>query len=267
MIGCSPTIETLGDLPFQPGSPGGEMKCPVCGQWTPDAWTPWYGTASGGGIIASMTVAPPIGVASEVSMDSMYCANDECKQLVIRAHENYNLPSHAVTDPEMLTRTWFVRPRAATRLIDPLVPEPFRTDYLEAAAILDPSPRMSAVLSRRVLGDLLERFAGQTQFSLAVRIDKFIADSGHPSYVRENLHHFREIADFGAHTQKDAQADIIDVSREEAEWTLDILDSLFDYFVLAPERNRKIREGMDQKIADARRKPILPAPEDDGSSS
>jgi len=87
---------------------------------------------------------------------------------------------------------------------------------------------MSAVLSRRVLADLLEKYAKQTQFSLTARIDKFTADTTHPRQLRENLHHFREIADFGAHTQKDDQAAVIDVGREEAEWTLDLLDRLFD---------------------------------------
>jgi hypothetical protein len=155
---------------------------------------------------------------------------------------------------------WFARPRGVTRLLDPLVPDPFRTDYVEAASILDLSPRMSAVLSRRILGDLLEKYAGQTQFSLASRIDKFIADPAQPGYIKENLHHFREIADFGAHTQKDEQQEIIDVNRDEAEWTLDILDSLFDHFIVAPERNRAIREAMDKKIKAAGRKQIEPVP-------
>jgi hypothetical protein len=133
---------------------------------------------------------------------------------------------------------------------------------LEAAAILDLSPRMSAVLSRRILGDLLERYAGQSRFFLTDRIDKFIADTTHPSYLRENLHHFREIADFGAHTQKNDQAEIINVDRAEAAWTLDILDSLFDYFIVAPERNRTLREAMDKKIEDAGRKPLTAPPPD-----
>jgi hypothetical protein len=132
----------------------------------------------------------------------MYCANDECKQLVIRVHEDFLVRGVSVEFDEMRTQTWFARPRFALRSIDPLVPEPFRTDYREAAAILDPSPRMSAVLSRRLLADLLKTYAGLDDFGLNARIEKFRRDSKHPSGLREGMQHFREIGDFGAHTQK-----------------------------------------------------------------
>lgn len=64
----------------------------------------------------------------------------------------------------------------------------------------------------------------------------------------------REIANFGAHTQADDQAEIIDVSVEEAEWTLEIVERLFDYFIVTPEKNKETRETFDQKLkADVRR--------------
>lgn len=157
------------------------MKCPVCEQNTPDSWRPWLVTAAGGGTRNDLRVEPPIGAKSTVSLDYMYCANDECRQLVIRVHENVHLPLRAVEDPEMLTRTWFARPRTTTRSVDPLVPEPYRTDYLEAAAILDLSPRMSAVMSRRILADLLAKYANHDECGLKDRIDKFAADKTHPS--------------------------------------------------------------------------------------
>jgi len=237
------------------------MQCPVCTQFTPDSWTSLMRIMRIG-YQESLPVEPPEGmvgaVGSSVSLDFMWCANPECKQLVVRVHESLNLPPHAVADPEMLTRTWIARPRSATRPIDPLVPEPFRTDYLEAASILDASPRMSAVLSRRVLADVLEKYASLNQFSLNERVEKFSKDTRHPSELRENLHHLREIADFGAHTQKDDQAKIINVDRDEAEWTLKLLDRLFDHFIVAPEKDRKMRASMDAKLKAAGRKPIKP---------
>ena len=221
------------------------MKCPYCSQHTPDAW----------GLVGAV---PGAGKDfTSLTGEWMRCANPECSQAVIRMNELHMKPSE--TEPlnfESETHTWFARPRSGSRPVDPLVKDPYRRDYLEAASILDLSPRMSAVLSRPILGDLLEEFAGQTQFSLTSRIDKFIDEPQHPGYIRENLHHFREVADFGAHSQKDGQAQIIDISREEAEWTLDILDSLFEYFIIAPDRSRKIREAMDKKIDAAGRKPI-----------
>jgi hypothetical protein len=245
--------------PYIPGSLGGQMQCPTCRHHTPDSWSALVHHLFGEHVRKTLDIdAKPPRISSKVSLDYMYCANPECKELVVRLHETLKLPTHAVADPEMLTRSWFIYPRNARRPIDPLVPDPFKQDYAEATAILDSSPRMSAVLSRRILADLLETYANHSQFKLSERIDKFTADKSHPSGLRENLHHFREIADFGAHTQKNDQAEIIEVSKEEAEWTLDLLDRLFDHFIVAPEKDRLMRESMDSKLQAAGRKEIDP---------
>jgi Domain of unknown function (DUF4145) len=262
MIGVvNPTITALlGDLPFQPPDPLEDNEVPCVP--TEHSWEPLWVSLVGGQSHA-MKVQPPAPlVASTVSLDYMYCANAECNQLVIRVHENLDFPLHAVSDPSMLTETWLARPRTTARSLDLGVPEPFRSDYREAAAILDSSPRMSAVLSRRILADLMETYGHHSQFKLSERIDKFIADKANPSGLRDNLHHFREIADFGAHTQKDDQTEIINVGREEAEWTLDLLDRLFDHFIVTPERDRRMRATMDERIKQAGRKPIPPLLED-----
>jgi hypothetical protein len=116
---------------------------------------------------------------------------------------------------------------------------------------------MSAVLSRKILGDLLEKYANRKEYNLASRIDKFIEDKSHPSHVRENLHHLREIADFAAHSHTDQQeGTTIDVDHDEAEWTLDIIDSLFDYFIVRPEKDRRRREAFEAKMQKAGRKPL-----------
>jgi hypothetical protein len=188
----------------------------------------------------------------------MYCANEDCRQLLVTVAQRSVAPGIAALSVQ--DELWIAWPRfgEGKRHIAPEVGDPLRADYEQAAAILEISPRMSAVMSRRILADLLERCAGLSGFSLAKRIDGFTNDKSHPSGLRDNLHHFREIADFGAHTQTDDQAQIIDVGRDEAEWTLDLLDRLFDYFIVAPERDRKMREAMDKRIKDAGRKEINP---------
>jgi hypothetical protein len=54
----------------------------------------------------------------------------------------------------------------------------------------------------------------------------------------------------------DEDSAIINVTREEAEWTLKIVADLFDYFVVAPEKDKRLRAAVDKKIKDAGRKPI-----------
>ena len=214
----------------------GSVKCPLCTQHTPDAWL-HVGWVAGSGVDFT-----------NLHVEWMRCANPDCKQALIRMSESHARTenNHSVEE----TVTWLARPRASTRPLDPLVKEPFRTDYLEAAAIVDLSPRMSAALSRRILGELLAKYAGQDEpLPLKTRIDRFVEETCHPDYLRDSLQRLREVADLGT------DAAISDVDRNEAEWTLDVLDSLFDYFIVARERNRKIREAMERKIDGAPRKP------------
>jgi hypothetical protein len=66
----------------------------------------------------------------------------------------------------------------------------------------------------------------------------------------------REIADFSAHTQTDQDDEIINVTLEEAQWTLKIVADLFDYFIVAPKKDEELRTAFDKKIEAAGRKRI-----------
>jgi hypothetical protein len=205
-------------------------------------------------------------VRDEVTVDWMRCGNEECQQLVVQVHEHTQHFVHNL--PIQHTDAWIARPRFGNsqRPIDALVPEP---DYAEASAILETSHRMSAVLARRILGDLLEKYAGKQSNSLARQIDDFTSEPGHPSGLTSNLHHFREVDDFAAHIQEDESGDeqreVIDVSREEAEWTLDLVDRCFDYFIVQPAKDEAIKASMDKKIARAGRKPLREGQDEDAT--
>ncbi len=258
MIGLDPILYALGDDPFQPLSPGGEMKCPTCGENTPESWS----RLSPSGVSAQYFKGAQAH-NQHVHLDWMLCANPECKELVIRVHES---ELSRISDSSMPPPTsWLARPRTGGRVVDVAVPDPYRVDYLEAAAILDISSRMSAVLSRRILADILEKYAKLTDFSLKARIDAFVADKNHPRDLRQNLGHFIEIGNFGAHTQTNDQGEIVNVDQEEAAWMLDLVERLFDYFIVSPEKDRKIREAFDEKLNATKRKPIDTPPEEESS--
>lgn len=186
----------------------------------------------------------------------------ECNHVLVRFSQTRRQPVRGQPPREgtdLGTETWLVIPRRSTRPVpkevDEAIPEQAEY-YRQASAILDESPIASAVLSRRVLADLLKKYAGRDEYNLEKQVDKFIEDTSAPPNLRENLHHFREVANFAAHTQEDDQANIVDVDRDEAEWTLDMLDRLFDYFIVTPARDAAIRAKMDKKIGKAGRKPI-----------
>lgn len=191
----------------------------------------------------------------------LQCQNTECQEIVIRI----------IRTESGKAEEWIALPkRPNLPTLNHLISDPFRQDYLEAWTILEDSPRMSGVLSRRLLADLLEKYANLKQFSLASRVEEFIKDTRHPLWLRENLHYLREVGDFGAHTQQDktaasqpgpqppAEPTIINVDKAEAEWTLNIIADLFEYFIVAPQKDKEMHSAIDKKLADASRRAITP---------
>lgn len=130
------------------------------------------------------------------------------------------------------------------------VPTPIAQDYAEAALVLAISPKASAALSRRCLQSIL-REAGQTKAKdLADQIREVLPHL--PARIAENLDAVRVIGNFAAHPLKShATGTILDVEVGEAEWNLDMIDTLFDYYYVRPEVERKKREALNQKLKEA----------------
>lgn len=233
------------------------MRCPVCGVHSPPAWS-LYQTHVDGGWIGSLRAAEE--ARREVTADWMRCANEDCQQLIVRVHEHWQQFHNNV--PFQHTDTWIARPRfgEAIRPIDALVGEPFRKDYAEASAILDLSHRMSAVLARKIVSDLLRKYAGREEKRLTAQIDTYVAEPGHPSAITSGLHHVREAADMSAHTMEEPDTSeepvVVEIDREEAEWTLDFVDRLFDHFIVQPAKDDAIKARIEEKGARAGRRPL-----------
>ncbi len=113
------------------------------------------------------------------------------------------------------------------------VPEAIRSDYDEAAAVLPVSAKASAALSRRCLQHVLRDAGGVTASTLFKEIQEVLDAGRLPSELADNLDYVRVVGNFSAHPEKD-QMGIVDVETGEAEWTLDVLDGLFDHFYVKP---------------------------------
>ena len=208
------------------------------------------------------TLGRKVGI--NFSVQWMRCPNLECQQLLLRARRNLYSPfasGRSVVSGDVdyiLTEEVIVFPRKPIpRPIDPLVPAIYSKPFHEACLILDDSPGMSAVLSRKILADLLENLGGYTAYTINEQIKGFIDDPKHPSSLKENLHYLREMADFAAHTKKDlATGEILNTSREEADWTLTVVESLFDYWIVGPERDKARRTEMAAKMDKAGQNPF-----------
>jgi len=151
-----------------------------------------------------------------------------------------------------------VLPKASSRPSPPQeVPAVIAEDFIEAARILADSPKASAALSRRCLQHILRSCAKVNPQNLAKEIDDVIASGKLPSHLSEAIDAIRNIGNFAAHPTKSTASDsIIPVEPGEAEWTLDVLEGLFDFYFVQPEILRRRRAALDLKLADANRPPM-----------
>jgi hypothetical protein len=148
-----------------------------------------------------------------------------------------------------------VWPLQYTRPIPADVPQHIAKDYDEAAAVLNISPKASAALSRRCLQAILREAGGANQKNLVDQIEH--ASKNLPGYIIENIDAIRNIGNFAAHPTKDsASGEIVDVESGEAEWNLDVLDMLFDFYYVQPSLAHKRREALNAKLQNAGKQPM-----------
>lgn len=212
------------------------MKCPHCqvefhGRWVTARWP-------------NAPALPSPGERSNVIAQNTLCPR--CRKRVIRIRAGRGGGK---------VEEYVAYPRNATGRTAPAeVPEPLRSDYAEAVAILDRSPQASAALARRIVQQVLTGQGGYEQRTLARQIGAFVGDERTPSELSRNLHYLREIGNFAAHPiESERTGEIMPVEPDEAEWALEVVDRLFDYYFVAPGKDEARRREFDGRAADAGR--------------
>lgn len=185
------------------------------------------------------------------------CRCSACQKLVIRllSASNYNR-AHEQPIHELTSR--LVRPKVPARgQIGSDVPEGYTEDYNEACSVLADSAKASAALSRRCLQLLLRDQAKVKHQDLSKEIQELLDRATLPSHIAEDLDAVRNIGNFAAHPIKSqSTGEIVPVEPGEAEWNLSVLESLFDFYFVAPARSKARKGALNKKLADAG-KPLL----------
>ena len=128
-------------------------------------------------------------------------------------------------------------------------------DYNEACLVLDLSPKASAALSRRCLQHVLREKGSVTSGNLASEIDQVLPSL--PSHLADYLDAIRNVGNFAAHPSKSTSTgEIVDVESGEAEWCLDVLEELFDFYYVQPKRSADKRKALDAKLASMGKRPM-----------
>jgi len=149
-----------------------------------------------------------------------------------------------------------VRPKGSTRApAPPQVPREFAEDYTEACTVLPDSPKASAALSRRCLQHLLREIAKVKPGNLAHEIQQVIDSAKLPSHLTDSIDAIRNIGNFATHPIKSEKSrEIVPVEPGEAEWNLDVLESLFDFYFVQPAMLERKRQALDKKLEEAGKK-------------
>ena len=137
------------------------------------------------------------------------------------------------------------------------VPSDYARDFEEAYSVINLSPKASAALSRRLLQKLLRDRAGIKQGDLSKEIQEVIDSNQLPQHLSSAVDAIRNIGNFSAHpTKSQITGQIVDVEDEEAQWTLDVLEQLFDFYFVQPAETARKTAALNKKLADHGKPPM-----------
>ena len=143
-----------------------------------------------------------------------------------------------------------VWPLSALRLVPPEVPTHIKEDYLESANVLSTSAKASAALSRRCLQMVLMDAGGAKKKDLWDQIDEVLPHL--PSHLAQIVDAIRAVGNFAAHpTKSKSSREIVEVEPGEAEFNLDVLDGLLDFYYVQPERTKQRKAAINKKLSEA----------------
>ncbi|MFW9731209.1 DUF4145 domain-containing protein [Vibrio parahaemolyticus] len=137
------------------------------------------------------------------------------------------------------------------------VPPKYRDDFIESSLVLGVSPKASAALSRRCLQAILRDNANIKKGSLEKEIQQVIDSNQLPSYIAQAIDAIRNIGNFAAHPLKcSSTGEIVEVEVGEAEWNLEVLESLFDFYFVQPALLKEKQEELNKKLASLGKPPM-----------
>jgi len=194
------------------------------------------------------------------SLFTMNCPNPNCGRMIIdlaMGEPRRNNVGQFVSLSKIASRQT-VRPFSSSR---PPVPQEvdaaFATDYNEACLILSLSPKASAALSRRCLQSILREKAGVKKGDLAGEIQQVLDNHSLPAHLSESIDAIRNIGNFAAHPLKSTSTgEIVAVEVGEAEWLLDVIEALFDFYFVQPAILKTKRDALNKKLGDIGKPPM-----------
>jgi hypothetical protein len=195
------------------------------------------------------------------SISKMKCPNPKCTKLIFElacGEEPREVYQQGIIGVKKINYKITVNPLTSSRPPVPSeVEEIFASDYKEACLILTFSPKASAALSRRCLQNILREKAGVKKGNLSSEIQQIIDSNTLPFHLSESIDAIRNIGNFAAHpTKSTATGEIVEVETGEAEWLLDVIEALFDFYFVQPAILKAKKDALNKKLAEAGKPPM-----------
>ena len=150
-------------------------------------------------------------------------------------------------------RIMHFNPISLAKVYPDYISQTIRSDYEEAHAILNLSPKASATLSRRCLQGMIRDFWGISKARLVDEIDA-IEEFVDPS-TKMVIDALRKLGNIGAHPEKDINL-IVDIEPNEAHKLLKFIELLMQKWYIERHDNEQLLQdilGLDKDKQDQRK--------------
>jgi len=203
----------------------------------------------------------PIQTDADGSWMLSHATCPECKRLIIRLLEGTGYKDPRTGELSALSyvhKDLLVHPNGAGRSPCPKeVPKQISEDYKEACLVLADSLKASAALSRRCLQNVLRETAKVKPGDLYDEIQEVLDSGKLPAQIADGLDAVRAIGNFGAHPIKSKRTgEVMPVEPGEADWNLDILEALFEFYYVQPALLAAKKDALNKKMQEAGKKPV-----------
>ncbi len=219
------------------------MICPHCSTAANFEWSTSY----------PQEVSEDKKTCTEIAYDC--CPN--CKKLVVFLHHGvYRRTDYGSSITEI---EWakLIYPKSSNFVGSEEVPPIYLEDYEEAIKVLPASPKASAALSRRLLQSLLREEFKIKEKDLSKEIESFIVLERIPTHLTDAVDAIINIGNFAAHPLKDKNTgEIVPVEKGEAEWLIEVIESLFDFIFIQPKKLKRRREELNIKLEKIGKPPL-----------
>nr|DAV01079.1 MAG TPA: protein of unknown function (DUF4145) [Caudoviricetes sp.] len=149
------------------------------------------------------------------------CPNDDCKkETVIVSGINGYIGGKKLR----------IFPDSSARQFPDYIPQQIRSDYEEACAIVERSPKAAATLARRCLQGMIRDFWGICKGRLIDEINALQDKVTAAQWAAIDA--IRKVGNIGAHMEKDVNL-IVDVTPEEAQTLISMIELLLDKWYVA----------------------------------